>query len=126
MLEPLNGYLTLAEKLWEEGTKFAEGWNFGPHEDETKPVSWILEQLARLLGTKAVWKLDSLSQLHEANHLKLDCSKARKQLGWHPKLPLRRALEWVAAWYQGYQNNEDMKALTLSQIHRYQNRGKEI
>lgn len=123
VLEPLNGYLTLAEELWKNGVKFAEGWNFGPNEDDTKPVSWIVEQLASLLGTKAMWKLDSLSQPHEANYLKLDCSKAKNQLAWYPKLQLSTALEWVAEWYQSYRHNENMRELTINQINRYQNMG---
>jgi CDP-glucose 4,6-dehydratase len=123
VLEPLGGYLTLAEALWKNGVKFAEGWNFGPNENDTKPVSWIVEQLASLLGTKARWKLDASSQPYEANYLKLDCSKAKSQLAWSPKLPLSTALEWVAQWYQSYQNHDNMRELTINQINRYQNRG---
>ena len=119
VLEPLNGYLCLAEKLWERGKEFAQGWNFGPNDADVKPVSWVVEQLTSLWGENARWKLDSVQHPHEATVLELDCSKAKKLLGWSPKLDLSTALEWVVEWYRGYQDNENMRHLTEAQIARY-------
>jgi CDP-glucose 4,6-dehydratase len=122
VLEPLNGYLTLAERLWEDGPKFAEGWNFGANEQDTRSVSWIADFLSRLWGSGAHWKYDFSNHPHEANYLRLDCSKARARLNWSPKLSLKTALEWIVEWYQGYWNNEDMRQVAENQINRYQDR----
>ncbi len=122
VLDPLNGYLTLAERLWQDGPRFAEGWNFGANEQDTRPVSWIADFLVRLWGDGACWKYDSSNHPHEANCLRLDCSKAKTQLNWSPKLSLETALDWIVEWYQGYRNNEDMRRLTQNQINSYQER----
>ena len=122
VLDPLNGYLTLAEKLWEDGPKFAEEWNFGANEQDTRSVSSIVDFLARIWGSGAHWEYDLSNHPHEANYLRLDCSKARARLNWSPKLSLKTALEWIVEWYQGYLNNEDMRQLTENQINRYQDR----
>jgi CDP-glucose 4,6-dehydratase len=119
VLEPLNGYLCLAEKLWERGQDFAQGWNFGPSDADVKPVSWVVEKLTRLWGENARWVLDAGQHPHEATVLKLDCSKANYLLGWSPKLDLSTALEWVVEWYRGYQHNENMRDLTEAQIARF-------
>ncbi|OAD20614.1 CDP-glucose 4,6-dehydratase, partial [Candidatus Thiomargarita nelsonii] len=88
VLEPLHGYLMLAERLWEKGATFAGGWNFGPNEQDAKPVSWIVDNLAKIWGKEAFWKNDSSPHPHEATYLKLDCSKAKSRLKWLPKLSL--------------------------------------
>jgi CDP-glucose 4,6-dehydratase len=119
VLEPLHGYLMLAERLWEKGPAFAEGWNFGPNEPDAKPVSYIVDKMAQLWGKEACWKNDASVHPHEANSLKLDCSKAKNRLKWQPKLPLKTALEWVIEWYQSYSQNEDMRNVTENQINRY-------
>jgi len=121
VLEPLNGYLSLAEQLWSNGPKLAQAWNFGPSSDDAKNVSWIVEYLTNLWGKDASWKLDSAQHPHEDNYLKLDCSKARSMLGWAPKLGLSTTLEWIAEWYRGYQQNKDMRALTEAQITHFEN-----
>ena len=120
VLEPLNGYLMLAEKLWEAGAPYAAGWNFGPRDDDARPVSWIVERLATLWGKGAGWELDQRQHPHEAHYLKLDCSRARADLGWSPRLALPSALEWVAEWYGAYRDARDVRALTLEQIARYE------
>ncbi|HID62785.1 MAG TPA: CDP-glucose 4,6-dehydratase [Anaerolineae bacterium] len=120
VLEPLNGYLCLAEQLWAHGPEFAQAWNFGPNSENAKTVSWIVEYLTRLWGDGARWELDSAQHPHEDNYLKLDCSKARSLLGWAPKLSLPAALEWIVEWYRGYQQNQDMRALTEEQITRFE------
>jgi CDP-glucose 4,6-dehydratase len=120
VIEPLNGYLILAEKLYEEGPKFAEGWNFGPADEDAKPVSWIVDKLVSLWGPEAKWELDSNINPHEANYLKLDCSKAKSLLNWHPKTKLITALEWIVEWYREYQQGGDIRTLTEKQINRFE------
>ena len=124
VLEPLDGYLTLVERLWTNGAEYAEGWNFGPNENDAQSVSWIVEQLGKLWGTTADWEELPQPYPHEANYLKLDCSKARQKLKWAPKLTLNTTLQWVVEWYQGYDNNENIAALTKNQVTAYQNRNK--
>ncbi len=119
VLEPLNGYMTLAEQMWEDGATFAEGWNFGPNDEDARPVSWITEQLTRLWGEGASWQLDTKVNPHEATYLKLDCSKAKSRLKWQPKLDLGMTLEWIVEWYQAYMFEQDMQKITAAQIQRY-------
>lgn len=121
VLEPLNGYLCLAEQLWERGSRLAQAWNFGPSSEEAKTVSWIVDYLTKSWGEGARWELDSAQHPHEDTYLKLDCSKARSLLGWAPKLQLSTALDWIVEWYQGYRRNEDMHCLTQDQIVRFEN-----
>jgi CDP-glucose 4,6-dehydratase len=120
VLEPLRGYLTLAECLYEQGPSYAEGWNFGPIEEDAKPVGWIVGQMASLWGEHARWQLDSGAHPHEANFLKLDISLARGRLDWHPALRLNDALKLIIDWSKQRQACADMRQLTLSQIHSYQ------
>lgn len=119
VLEPLHGYLLLAEKLWAEGPAFAEAWNFGPHEADAQPVQWIVERLAKTWGPGARWTLDQGAHPHEATYLKLDCSKARARLGWHPQWSIGRALDEIVSWYQSLGQGQDMAAITRAQIRAY-------
>jgi len=120
VLEPLRGYLMLAERLSQDAPKFASGWNFGPAEAEVKPVAWIADKLARSWGNKASWSRDESVHPHEAHFLKLDASKARAALNWQPVLPLSQALEWISEWYRGFQSGVDLRRSTLGQIERYE------
>ncbi len=120
VLEPLNGYLTLAEECWERGQSCTGGWNFGPNDMDARPVEWIVERMTQLWGEGATWQRDGGIHPHEAHYLKLDASKARMHLGWRPCLDLSTALEWVVEWYQNQQRGEDARALTLHQIARYE------
>lgn len=120
VLDPLHGYLKLIEMLWEQGNRYAEAWNFGADDSDAKPVSWIADRFVALWGDGARWRHDASLQPHEANHLRLDCSKARTRLGWRPGLTLDSALEWSAAWYRAYRENEDMRQFSVDQIERYQ------
>ena len=120
VLEPLRGYLTLAERLYTDGANFAEAFNFGPRADDAQPVQWVVDKLAKLWGNQASWTLDASPQPHEAMFLKLDISKAGHRLGWHPALHLEQALQMTVEWVQALQQGTDMKDLTLSQIHAYQ------
>ncbi len=120
VLEPLSGYLTLAEALVDRGAAFAEGWNFGPGEDDAKTVKCIVEWLVGLWGGGASWELDASAQQHEAGYLKLDCSKARTRLGWTPRWTLATALERIVQWQRALDAGADMRLVTLEQIKDYQ------
>lgn len=122
VLEPLNGYLQLAQKLFEDGSGYAEGWNFGPNDEDAKPVQWIVEQLTQQWGEGAHWELDAKPQPHEANFLKLDCSKAKSRLGWQPQWGLAQTLEEIIEWYRAYQAGENMHERTILQIDSYQSK----
>lgn len=119
VLEPLSGYLLLAQKLYEEGAGYAEGWNFGPKDEDAKPVQWIVERLIESWGEGASWVLDKGDHPHEANYLKLDCSKAKARLNWQPRWYLDEALDRIVDWQKKYQQGADMKAVTLEQINLY-------
>ncbi|WP_332778388.1 CDP-glucose 4,6-dehydratase [Polaromonas sp.] len=116
VLEPLRGYLTLAEKLYMEGTAFAEGWNFGPHSDDARPVEWIVTQLAQKWSDGASWQIDAGEHPHEANYLKLDISKASHHLNWQPVMRLDQALGLIVDWTREKQAGADLRALTQAQI----------
>ncbi len=118
-LEPLAGYLLLAERLYTDGMPFAEGWNFGPEDEDARPVRWIVERLAEM-RKDVKWQCDERQQPHEANYLKLDSSKAHAQLGWHPRWRLRDALEKTLQWHEAWRKGEDMQSVTLAQIADYQ------
>jgi CDP-glucose 4,6-dehydratase len=120
VLEPLNGYLCLAEKLWEHGPEFAGAWNFGSDDKDARPVSWVVERLTKLWGDSARWKLDTVQHPHEAGYLKLDCSKAKSLLGWSPRLSLSTTIDWVAEWYRGYRQDKDMRSVTEAEILRFE------
>jgi CDP-glucose 4,6-dehydratase len=120
VLEPLRGYLQLAERLAEDPCRYASGWNFGPADADARPVSWIADHLARLWGNHAAWSQDSSAHPREARFLKLDASKAKVELGWHPVSPLSLALEWIVEWYQALQSGADIRCHTRKQIERYE------
>jgi len=120
VMEPLRGYLTLAEQLFERGPIFAEAWNFGPHDEDAKPVAWIVEQMSALWGGDAQWQVDTSDHPHEAHYLKLDISKARSLLDWHPALRLKDALALIIDWSKQRQAGANMRQLTLAQLHDYQ------
>lgn len=120
VLEPLSGYLTLAEKLYVEGPAYAEGWNFGPADDDSKPVQWIVEQLTAQWGEGASWQLDQQPQPHEAHYLKLDCSKAKARLNWHPRWSLSETISSIVSWQKAWLAHANMQAITLDQISNYE------
>lgn len=119
VLEPLSGYLMLAEQLFTKGNEFAEGWNFGPADQDARTVEWIVKYLVdRTPGSS--WELDRNPQLHEANHLKLDSSKANKILNWQPRWKLQTSLQHVLDWHTNWKLGADMHDYTLAQIETYQ------
>lgn len=118
VLEPLSGYLLLAERLVTDGAAFAEAWNFGPDESDAKPVSWIVERLSQMIPC-ARWELEEDSQPHEACLLKLDSSKAKTRLDWHPRWSLESALAKTVEWHQAWKNGEMMAEVSMQQIESY-------
>jgi CDP-glucose 4,6-dehydratase len=119
VLEPLAGYLQLAQKLYRQGADYAQAWNFASHAEEAKPVQWIVEKMLALWGENAGWLQESSEHPHEAHYLKLDCSKAHAELNWLPRWNLATALEKIVQWHQAQLNNADMRALSLAQIQDY-------
>ncbi len=119
VLEPLSGYLILAERLWNDGEAVAEAWNFGPFDSDARPVSWIVEELLGRLPNSSGWQADPGAHPHEAGYLKLDISKARVRLGWEPRWGLATALEKTAAWHQAWHPGGDARQATLGQIGEY-------
>jgi len=119
VLEPLSGYLILAEKLYEQPDAYAEGWNFGPHDDDAKPVDWILNRMVEMWGDGASWNLDKGSHPHEAVFLKLDISKAKTRLHWQPVWKLDDTLKRIVDWHQGWLNDKDMQMVCLKEIDEY-------
>ena len=119
VLEPLRGYLSLAQRLVQDGPQYAEAWNFGPEYSDARPVQWIVEHLAANWGTNARWQVDADEHPHEAQMLKLDWTKAAERLGWHPALPLEQALQITADWYRACASGTEMRAYTVGQIHAF-------
>lgn len=120
VLEPLRGYLMLAEKLSEEGISYAEGWNFGPNDEDARTVGWIVAEMARRWGGEAKWIIDADEHPHEASHLKLDISKARTKLNWHPTLSLSDSLDLIVDWSKKYIDGEPPSTIMMKQILDYQ------
>ncbi len=120
VLDPLSGYLLLAERLFEDGDAWAEGWNFGPDESDAKPVEWLADKACELWGPPAQWALDGGEQPHEARLLRLNTDKARERLGWRPRVELEQALQWTIDWYRGFERGDDALALTQSQIEAFE------
>jgi len=116
VLEPLKGYLMLAEKLWDAPREFSTAWNFGPRDEDAQPVSVIADRLTELWGGNASWVLTVGEQPREAHSLKLHCDKSRGELGWWPRTSLDTALQWTVEWYQAFQNGLDTRAVSQRQI----------
>ena len=119
VLEPLSGYLVLAQKLYKNGPRYAEGWNFGPDDNDAKPVEWIVKKMCAKWGQNSSYEIDEGEHPHEAHYLKLDCSKAKSELGWYPKWNLEHAIDKIIEWTQAYKENKDLKELCLNQIEEY-------
>ena len=121
VLEAVFAYVDIAERLIRGDAYVAEAWNFGPGDDDTQPVSWIVDKLASLWGVPGQWQQFDGAIPHEAHLLKLDCAKARILLGWHPTLRLIQALEWIVEWHQSVASSGDARRITLDQIERFAN-----
>lgn len=123
VLEPLSGYLALAQRLHRDGPAFGEAWNFGPGPDGARPVQWLVERVATLWSGDARWQAQEGTHPHEAHVLKLDWSKAQSRLDWSPRLHLAQALEWTVEWMRAWQAGADLGRLCGEQIERYQAAG---
>jgi CDP-glucose 4,6-dehydratase len=120
VLEPLSGYLSLAQSLYENGNIFASGWNFGPKDDDVRSVQSLVELLIEKWGEDAIWELEKNAQPHEAQALKLDCSKAQQLLGWVPRWSLEQAIEKITDWQRAFQSQKNMQHFSLQQIRDYE------
>jgi CDP-glucose 4,6-dehydratase len=123
VLEPLSGYLQLAERLYTEGVTYADGWNFGPDDAVSQPVEWIVNHLCSQI-TGANWQFDQNPQPHEANTLKLDSTKAKTLLGWKPRWNLVNTINKTLEWHNAWKAGGDMTAISLQQIHEYEAAGR--
>jgi CDP-glucose 4,6-dehydratase len=122
VLEPLHGYLTLAQSLYNGGNACAEAWNFGPGDDSERTVGWIINDLYRRWGARIEWQQDQERGPAESTFLKLDASKARARLGWQPLLDLSTTLQWIVDWTRQYQSGADTRTITLADIDRFMSR----
>jgi CDP-glucose 4,6-dehydratase len=121
VLDVLNGYMMLVEYLWANPTSAETSWNFGPEDAEVKPVAWMVDQLVRIWGGEASWTLDKASDNPpETLCLKLDSTRSRQFLGWHPRLNIVTSLSWIVNWYQQYQKDPTMRSFCEEEIRRYQ------
>jgi CDP-glucose 4,6-dehydratase len=120
VLEPLGAYLRLAQRLYEQGQTDAEAWNFGPRDEDCRPVQWVVERLCKEWGQGASWHAQPGEHPHEASFLKLDISKARERLNWVPRWTLEVALARVADWHRAWLSGRDMRAFCLEQISQYE------
>jgi CDP-glucose 4,6-dehydratase len=118
VLNPLSGYLILAQALWDDAA-YADGWNFGPSDEEAQRVDWIVERVADRWPSEVRWERDSRPQSHEAQHLKLDSARARSRLGWRPRWQLPECIDALVEWYAAYADGADVHALSLAQLDRF-------
>jgi CDP-glucose 4,6-dehydratase len=118
VLNPLSGYLLLAEQLWRSSSA-ARAWNFGPAPEDSRPVSWVVERLAELWDGAFRWERDEPAPAHEAQRLELDSSAAQRALGWRPAWDIDQALAQLVEWHRAEREGADMRALTLAQIERF-------
>lgn len=119
VLEPLSGYLSLAAKLFSDGINYAEAWNFGPDDKDAKNVEWVTNTICKLWGDDASFCVDANPQPHEANYLKLDCSKAKVELNWIPKWDIETTLKSIVEWNKGFLSGKNMREITEAQIQAY-------
>jgi CDP-glucose 4,6-dehydratase len=120
VLEPLHGYMVLAERLLAQEGRCASAYNFGPGDEDTWPVERIATKLVRMWGNGASWTRDADLGVHEAHYLRLDASKARMELGWEPRLKIETALEWTVEWYRAWHEGKNMANFTADQMEQYE------
>ena len=116
VLEPLSGYLLLAEKLYTQGQNFAEAWNLGPNDEDARTVQWVVEHMVNGWGRGSSWRQVDSEHLHEANYLKLDISKVKARLGWQPRWTLNEAIKQIINWHNAWIEGQDMHKVSLDQI----------
>lgn len=121
VLDPINGYLMLAEQVFQHKSHYAESWNFGPNVDATRSVTEVLNLVRKAWPGKISWQLDEEHQPHEAKLLQLDSNKAKRKLSWHPKFTLEDAIQWTIEWYRRHDAGDNMLKFTTLQIENYMN-----
>ena len=121
VLDPLSGYLLLAQKLFENGPTYAEGWNFGPDDTDARTVEWIVQTICEKWGQNTAYEIDKGEHPHEAHYLKLDCSKAKTELGWYPRWNIEKAIDKVIEWTRAYSEKKNVRKVCLKQIEEYSN-----
>lgn len=126
VLEPLAGYLMLAQRLYEDGAPFSESWNFGPDESDARTVEWLVRTFCSRWGGRASYEVEQGEHPHEAHYLKLDCSKAKARLGWHPRWGLDEAIGRIIDWTRTYQDGNDVKAVCREQIEAYMSASRQL
>lgn len=119
VLEPLSGYLVLAQRLYNDGPRYSGAWNFGPDDTDARPVEWLVKRFCSTWGDSASFAVDEGKHPHEAHYLKLDCSKSRTELGWRPRWGLDRTIDSIVAWTQAYRQGQDVKKACMKQIEAY-------
>lgn len=119
VLEPLTGYLTLSQKLFIEGPEFNGSWNFGPNDSDAQNVEWITKTICEMWGDNTSYEVDTNPQPHEANYLKLDCSKAKAELSWFPKWDIETTLKSIVDWNKAFLKGDNIREVTLNQINQY-------
>jgi len=116
VLEPLNGYLTLAARLYEKGPRYAEAWNFGPDDTDAQNVEWITQKICENWGDNASYRIDTNPQPHEANYLKLDCSKAKAELDWYPRWNIQKTLSSIVEWNKAWLAGDNLRQTCFNQM----------
>lgn len=119
VLEPLSGYLTLAEKLYTKGAFYSGGWNFGPNDSDAQNVEWITKNICSMWGEGVDYEIDDNPHPHEANYLKLDCSKAKAELSWHPRWDIQTTLKTIVDWNKAFISGQNMRQVSMNQIDKY-------
>jgi CDP-glucose 4,6-dehydratase len=119
VLEPLSGYLLLAQRMVEQGREFSQAWNFGPSDESVRDVEWLVKRIEQLWGKSNFYELDGGSHPHEASNLRLDSSKAKLKLGWQSRWDVGTALEHTVDWYKAYESKQDMQKVCMEQIQKY-------
>lgn len=120
VLAVLEGYLLLAEKLYQDGARYGQSYNFGPGDDGAKSVEWIVRSMCQKWGGDAGYEIEQAAAgQHEAYYMKMDCSKAKSELGWQPKWSLDQALDRIIEFTRAHQQNQDLQRLCLTQIEQY-------
>ena len=126
VLEPLSGYMVLAQRLFSDGMEYTGGWNFGPDDNDIRPVEYIVKKLCTLwensTGHRVDYEIDTQEHPHEAHYLKLDCSKAGDSLQWHPRWNLDTAIIKIVEWTEAYRKKEDIAGICFRQIEEYEGR----
>lgn len=120
VLDPLSGYLLLIQHLYEKGADYAGGWNFGPNNDQVRSVEWMAQTICKKWGDQVSYEIDQGKHPHEAQFLKLDCSKAQAQLGWYPKWNVEQAIDKIIEWTKAYQTNQNVRMIGFKQIMEYE------